>query len=87
MLFPDSLHSSECLLIYVLGELLMSSMRGAMALISLRNFFFGSSSCTVSDSGGIISVPGPVFFLSLSFACNTSSLLPAPMNCYSVWIS
>ena len=55
-----------------------------MALFSFCNFIFGSSSCTVNDSAGIISVPGSVFFLSLSFACNTSSLFAVPMNLCSV---
>jgi hypothetical protein len=33
MLFHDSSHSSECLLLYVLGELLMSSMHGLISLL------------------------------------------------------
>jgi len=85
-LFHNSSHSSEYLFLYVLGKLLMCSMHGVISLfpkwrklVSVISFF-GSSSCTVNDSAGIISGPGSVFFLSLSVACNTSSLLAVPIN-------
>jgi hypothetical protein len=89
MLFQNSLHSSECLYLYVLGEKLMSFIHGTIcvfqkALIIYCNVFIGSSSCTVNDSAGMIVGPGSVFLLSLLFTCNTSTLLGVLKNWCSV---